>query len=159
MEHIVQFGITIDDDAIRKNIEKNAMDAVVKAFVGEMKSNLPKSYGGRVDWNRVAWDCIDEFIEQNKAEIMDIAAEKLVEKVKRTKAWREKYGEAFGGGRMTYAFCDASDCINHDGDGCTLDIIDLSYVDMVDLSRDDPEWEPFIAALVSCRDYEREDDA
>lgn len=93
MEHIVQFGITIDDDAIRKNIEKNAMDAVVKAFVGEMKSNLPKSYG-RVDWNRVAWDCIDRFIDQHKGEIMDIAADKLVEKVKRTKAWREKYGEA-----------------------------------------------------------------
>ena len=29
MEHIVQFGVTIDDDAIRKNIEKNgqAMEA------------------------------------------------------------------------------------------------------------------------------------
>lgn len=48
---------------------------------------------------------------------------------------------------MTYAFCDAFDCVNHDGDGCTLDTIDLS--------RDNPEWVPDIAASVSCRDYER----
>lgn len=29
MEHIIQFGVTIDDDAIKKNIEKNAVDKLV----------------------------------------------------------------------------------------------------------------------------------
>lgn len=95
MEHIIQFGVTIDDDAIRKNIEANALDAVVNAFVGEMKRNLPKTYyGNNVDWRAVASRCVEDFVERNKEEIMEIAADRLVEKVKRTKAWREKYGEA-----------------------------------------------------------------
>ena len=95
MEHIIQFGITIDDDAIRKNVESHALAAVVETFVGEMKRNLPKTYyGNNVDWKAVAYNCVSEFVEQNRDEIMDIAADKLVEKVARTKAWREKYGKA-----------------------------------------------------------------
>lgn len=98
MEHIIQFGVTIDDDAIRKHVEKNALNAVVNQFVGEMKSNLPKLYyGDKVDWNSVAYQCVEEFIEENKAEIMDLAAEKLVEMVRRTKAWRERYERAMDG--------------------------------------------------------------
>ena len=93
MEHIIQFGVTIDDDAIRKNVEANAMSAITNEFVAEMKSRLPKRYG-TVDWDRVAFNCVEEFIEQNKTEIMDMAADRLVEKVHRTKAWREKFGEA-----------------------------------------------------------------
>ena len=89
----MQFGVTIDDDAIRKNVEANAMDAVIKAFVEEMKSNLPKTYGGGVNWSRVAYECVEKFIDENKSEIMDLAADKLVEKVSRTKAWRDKYGK------------------------------------------------------------------
>ena len=95
MEHIIQFGITIDDDAIRKNIEANALAAVVETFVSEMKRNLPKAYyGSNVDWRAVANNCIQDFVEKNRDEIMDIAADRLVEKVMRTKAWREKYGKA-----------------------------------------------------------------
>lgn len=95
MEHIIQFGITIDDDAIKKNIEANALAAVVEAFTDEMKRNLPKTYyGNTVDWRAVANSCVTDFVERNRDEIMDIAADRLVEKVMRTKAWREKYGKA-----------------------------------------------------------------
>ena len=97
MEHIIQFGITIDDDAIKKNVEANAMNEIVKSFVNEMKSNLPKAWGGRVDWDRVAYGCVDKFLDKNKAEIMELAANRLVEKVYRTKAWREKYGNVING--------------------------------------------------------------
>lgn len=97
MEHILQFGITIDDDAIRKRVEANAFDCVVAQFVREMKSNLPKRYGGSIDWDRVAWSCVEDFIEQNKEEVMELAAKRLVEKVYRTKAWKEKYGAVLEG--------------------------------------------------------------
>jgi len=93
MEHIIQFGVTIDDDAIKRNVEANALNAVTKSLSAEIKSNLPRRYGS-VDWNRVAYNCIEEFIDQNKEEIMDMAADRLVEKVKRTKAWRERYESA-----------------------------------------------------------------
>ena len=98
MEHIIQFGVTIDDDAIRKHVEERALGEVVRTISGEIKSNLPKTYGGHVDWNRVAYTCVEEFIDRNRDEVIEIAAEKLVEKVKRTKAWRERYGEALEGG-------------------------------------------------------------
>ena len=95
MEHIIQFGVTIDDDAIKKNIEANALAAVVENFTDEMKRHLPKAYyGNNVDWRAVANDCLQDFVEKNRDEIMDIAADRLVEKVMRTKAWREKYGKA-----------------------------------------------------------------
>ena len=100
MEHIIQFGITIDDDAIKKNVEASALNATVKMLTDELKASLPKTYGRSVDWNRVAYNCVEEFIEQNKAEIMDLAANKLVEKVYRTKAWKERVGEAMEGAEL-----------------------------------------------------------
>ena len=93
MEHIISFGVTIDDDAIKKHVEEKALDETVKRLLDEIKSNLPKRYG-HIDWNRVAYNCIVDFIADNRDEIMDLAAVKLVESVKRTKAWREKYGAA-----------------------------------------------------------------
>lgn len=30
MEHIIQFGVTVDDDAIRKRIEEQASNTVIK---------------------------------------------------------------------------------------------------------------------------------
>ena len=92
MEHIVQFGITIDDDAIRRSIEDKALDALTKEILRQVSGNLPKLYGNnRVDWRRVAYGAIENWIIENKETIMDLAADRLVESVKRTKAWKEKY--------------------------------------------------------------------
>ena len=96
-EHIIQFGFTIDDDAIKKNVEAQALSAVVEKLSAEIKSNLPKRYGS-VDWDRVAYNCVESFIDENKSEIMDMAANRLVESVKRTKVWKERYGKALESG-------------------------------------------------------------
>lgn len=92
MEHIVQFGITIDDEAIKKRIEANALDQVVSKFVAEMKANLPKKYG-QIDWSRTAYEAVQEFICDHKSEIIEEAKIALIENVKRTKAYREAVAE------------------------------------------------------------------
>lgn len=97
MEHIVQFGITIDDDAIRRNIETNAMNAVVDSITREIKANLPKRFGV-TDWQRVCYDSISHFIEENKAEIMQEMTKALIEKVGRTKAYKEAVEAGLNGG-------------------------------------------------------------
>ena len=40
MEHIIQFGITIDDDAIKKNIEEKATKQVVDSISQSTKDRL-----------------------------------------------------------------------------------------------------------------------
>lgn len=99
MEHIIQFGVTIDDDAIRKNVESKALDAVVAQIVNEMKSNMPKDnygYGKKIDWYRVSGDAISKFIEDNKDEILKIMSNELVERVCRSKAYREARDRGLG---------------------------------------------------------------
>lgn len=93
MEHIIQFGITIDDEAIKQRIESQALDALTDKISAEIKSNLPKHYNGKVNWEQLAYEGIDRFIQENKETIMNMAAEDLVSQVKRTKVWREKYGK------------------------------------------------------------------
>lgn len=96
MEHIVQFGIAIDDNAIKQRVEAQALDQVVSKFVAEMKANLPKRYGD-TDWTRVACDAVSDFINENKGEIIEEMKTALIEKVTRTKAYREAVGEALEG--------------------------------------------------------------
>lgn len=96
MEHIVQFGIAIDDNAIKQRVEAQALDQVVSKFVAEMKANLPRKYGD-IDWGSVAYRAVRDFIDENKAEIIEEMKAALVEKVTRTKAYREAVGEALEG--------------------------------------------------------------
>lgn len=88
MEHIVQFGITIDDSAIKQRVEAQALDQIVAKFTAEMKANMPKKYGD-VDWNRVAYNVIRDFIDENRNEIIAEMKAALIERVTRTKAYRE----------------------------------------------------------------------
>lgn len=87
MEHIVQFGVTIDDNAIQKNVEKQAAELVLKSIKDEL---------GMSQWSNrspVIKRMVDEhatkFFEDNKDEIIKLASDKLVEKLARTKAVKE----------------------------------------------------------------------
>ena len=87
MEHIVQFGITIDDDTIRRHVEAKATDAVVK---GLNQTLFRLGYNDRLmgiteDVEKV----IDTFLEEHKQEIIDAAAERLADRLVRTKAVKE----------------------------------------------------------------------
>ena len=49
MEHIVQFGISIDDDKIKQTIENNVM----KQVAGAIKNDCMKALVGRKDITRI----------------------------------------------------------------------------------------------------------
>ena len=95
MEHIVQFAIGIDDNAIKKRVEDNAYDDILEKLVKEAKNSLPrsKSFGSAVNWRYLVDDRLDCFLEKNRDDIIDAAAEKLCESFKRTKAYKEKMTE------------------------------------------------------------------
>ena len=44
MEHIVQFGISIDDDAIKKSIEKNVMNQVASVIKQDVMKSASRSF-------------------------------------------------------------------------------------------------------------------
>ena len=93
MEHIVQFAIGIDDETIQKRIENNAYNDILENLIADIKKDLPKTYGG-VNWRRLVDDAIEEFIQENKDEIIETAAKELCESFRRTKAFKERMKES-----------------------------------------------------------------
>ncbi len=94
MEHIVQFGITIDDDVIKKNIEKNVQNQVVdmikKDCIRELVGNEKVSnweYTGKI--KTLIVDTTNDFLELHKTEIIEATAIKLVERLSKTKAVKD----------------------------------------------------------------------
>ena len=76
MEHIVQFGISIDDDKIKQTIENNVMQQVT----GTIKNDCMKALVGRKDITNYDYtqkikdminDNIQDFFEDNKDKIID----------------------------------------------------------------------------------------
>ena len=92
MEHIVQFAIGIDDDAIKKRIEQTAEKQVVDGIKEDICDKI--FIMSRLDRNRYLQDwvkdiVVDTIIEKHKDEIIKEAASQLCEYMKRTKAVRE----------------------------------------------------------------------
>lgn len=101
MEHIVQFAIGIDDDAIKKRIQESGYDDVIKSLTKDMKEQLSrgpyadKSWSGDVtiDWKCVVDYNMAKFLEENRDIIIEKAAKNLSESYKRTKKFKEHMAE------------------------------------------------------------------
>ena len=104
MEHIVQFGIGIDDDAIRKIImekaEKSILDDLKKQIRTDIDNQIfviDRGWHGK-DYKKVDlqdWvnDLVVKLLEDHKTEIIERASEKLADKMSRTKAFKEAMAE------------------------------------------------------------------
>lgn len=103
MEHIVQFGITVDDEAIKQTIEKQALNQVCS----QMRGDIMKAIGvsNNFEWKskigEITKDVVGDFFDINKDEIINLAADKLADKLWKTKQVKEKVAEVmnetFGG--------------------------------------------------------------
>lgn len=95
MEHIIQFGVTIDDGAIKRHVEEKATDAVVRGLARTLfrvgYNEQPVGISGDVE------EIIEMFLEEHKQEIIDGAAERLADRLVRTKAVKEAVGEVVKG--------------------------------------------------------------
>lgn len=92
MEHILQFGVTIDDHAI----EERAVSAASNAVAEELKKRiLEKYYGGYGGLTSGVEHLIDRFLQNNKDEIIEKAAEAIVTKMYASKTIRGKILDAY----------------------------------------------------------------
>lgn len=99
MEHIVQFAIGIDDEAIRKRIEQTAEMQVVDSIKEDISERIFRK--GRWDETQLqAWvkDIVIEAVLEHKDDIIKEAASRLCEYMKRTKAVKEAVAGALAGG-------------------------------------------------------------
>lgn len=94
MEHIVQFGVNIDDDAIRRTIENNIQKKVEDAILQDVKESITGSknysswaYKDRME--KLISEATTQFLEDYKEEIIEKTSIKLVERLAKTKAVKE----------------------------------------------------------------------
>lgn len=85
MEHIIQFGITIDDDAIKKHIEEKATKQVADSITQSVKDRLFRYNGFSYD----AQEMFAELLEKYKDEIIEKATAQVVDSIKRSKKYKE----------------------------------------------------------------------
>ena len=104
MEHIVQFAIGIDDTAIVQNITKYAEKQIKEDLMKKIESNIeyeifeykdtgwygPKKKCGLQEWVRLM---VAGVIRDREDEIVEMAAERLANKLSRTKAIKDSMAE------------------------------------------------------------------
>lgn len=99
MEHIVQFGINIDDETIRKTIEADAKNQVIEGLKDEVREYLgikrDRDYYGRSVFNyrdiveRIKKELVAEFKENMRREVFDDVVNTLSKTTVRQKWFRE----------------------------------------------------------------------
>ena len=93
MEHIIQFAVGIDDNAIRERVEANAEKEIIEDIKNDVKAHLYKEN----DWGRgyskqpsTYFDNkVTSFMNEHKDEIISLAADRLAERLSKTKAAKE----------------------------------------------------------------------
>jgi hypothetical protein len=89
MEHIVQFAIGIDDNAIVKRIEENAEKQIIQEIQGRVeKCIFSTDYYGKPE-NRLKYtaeNIFKDWLESHKDEIIERATAILVSNMMKTKA-------------------------------------------------------------------------
>lgn len=100
MEHIVQFAIGIDDEAIRKRItetsEKQIINRLYEECITAVIGQAPRVWGGYDDrdkqfkraLNDLVFQAVDKIVTENKDAIIENAAQILADRIGRTKAAR-----------------------------------------------------------------------
>lgn len=94
MEHIVQFAIGIDDNAIKERVTANAEKEIIKSIKQDVANKLFSTWYRDADpkkdpLNEFSKGIIEKFLEQHQEEILNKAAAHLADKLARTKKGKE----------------------------------------------------------------------
>lgn len=91
MEHLVQFTISIDDAHIAQMVEKEAAKAIQDEVLKVCKSYIgcERNYWGDNEPGPMLKKALDQFMNDNREEIIVKAADKLAERLSRTKIVKE----------------------------------------------------------------------
>ena len=95
MEHIVQFAIGIDDEAIRKRIEASAEKQIIDSIKSDVTDQIFRKSNWKNETQLHNWvkDIVVEAILEHKDEIIKSAAMELCDYMKRTKAVKQAVAE------------------------------------------------------------------
>ena len=95
MEHIVQFAIGIDDEAIRKRIEASAENQIIDSIKSDVTDQIFRKSNWKNETQLHSWvkDIVVEAILEHKDDIIKSAAMELCEYMKRTKAVKQAVAE------------------------------------------------------------------
>lgn len=99
MEHIVHFGISIDDDAITKRIQENAEKIIIQKIEQDVKKNIFSiDYrGNSIGLNYIAESIFNKWLDSHKDEIIQVASKALADKMIKTKAVKEAINKVLEG--------------------------------------------------------------
>ena len=94
MEHIVQFAIGIDDEAIKKNIAQHAEKTITERLLNDIEKIVfdTDSWTGTVYKSCASSFTerrFDKFLEDNREDILEIAGKYLADKLVKTKRGKE----------------------------------------------------------------------
>lgn len=95
MEHIIQFAVGVDDEAIRNRVVAAAEEQIIKDIEQQVRDKLFSAnyYGRHADEKSPLSDysknLINEFLEKHSEEIVDKTAVYLADKLSRTKKAKE----------------------------------------------------------------------
>lgn len=84
MEHIIQFGVNIDDEAIIRQATNMASNAIVNLYRKEVDE-----YSRRMRTDQIYRDEVKALIEENKEYIIDKAIKQLVLNLSKTKVVKD----------------------------------------------------------------------
>lgn len=100
MEHIVQFGINIDDSSIAEVVKRDAYDQVIKQLTDEAREALPMKYEyggygkGEVDWRGIVGEEVTKQVSTIVADKSDEIVEMAVKRVFKSLTGRKSFRDA-----------------------------------------------------------------
>lgn len=91
MDHLVQFTISIDDKHIAQMVESRTAKAMESEVLKVCKSQIGSeaNYWGSGEPGPMLKKAVEGFMKDNREEIIDKAADKLAERLSRTKVVKE----------------------------------------------------------------------
>lgn len=94
-EHIIQFGVGIDEDVIMERVYKSAEKAIVEDLKNEFKTVVFETdrWGNKSGLSDWVEEKLNEFLQENRDIILDKATAMLVDKMGRMKVVKEAAGD------------------------------------------------------------------
>lgn len=91
MEHLVQFAVSIDDDAIKNSVAKNVERVVIENMRKDIERIIfdKNPWGQKTGVNAWAEKMFSQFLDEHKSEIIEEASKMLADRLSRTKAVKE----------------------------------------------------------------------
>ncbi len=103
MEHMVNFGIVIDDESIEQMVKENVVKQVSSDILKKLekdpgdlpvtRSNIWNAHTKKIDWQKLVKQAVEELAEEWKDDIVERTAELLYESLKRSKKYKDKIAE------------------------------------------------------------------